>query len=81
MDTALLRHQQIHAGLSKAARVLLGHQDKLRKVLLYSASSMESGTSKKLLQELMSAAIKPSPVKAMFSREEMEVKYSHPSMT
>ena len=72
MDTSKLRQQQITLGLLKAARVLCSRQDNLRQILNHQASSSDgSGTFS--LQHLMCSAIKPSPIKALFDREELEV--------
>ena len=72
MDTSQLRQQQITLGLLKAARVLCSRQDNLRQILSHQASSSD-GSSTFSLQHLMCSAIKPSPIKALFDREELEV--------
>ena len=73
MDTSLLRQQQITLGLLKAARVLCSRQDNLRQILNHQAESTEGGSTFSL-QQLMCSAIKPSPIKALFDREELEVR-------
>lgn len=83
-----LRKQQIRLGLLKAARVLFSCQDKLRQVLLQSLPpdwlpsetepsddplSPDTEAPGSILQQLMVAGTQPSPIKAFFSREELEV--------
>ena len=70
VSTSTLRQQQIHLGLLKAARVLFSRQDNLRQILSHQSYAV-SGTFS--LQQLISSAIKPSPIKALFDREELEV--------
>lgn len=72
IDTALLRKQQICLGLLKAVRVLLSPQEHLRKIIL--SSETAGGTTQTLFQLLMQTAVKPSPIKPIFGREELEVK-------
>jgi len=72
VDTFQLRQQQITLGLLKAARVLCSRQDNLRQILSHQAGSTD-GSSTFSLQHLMCSAIKPSPIKALFDREELEV--------
>ena len=72
VDTSLLTQQQITLGLLKAARVLCSRQDNLRQILNHQANSSDSSSTFSL-QHLMCSAIKPSPVKALFNREELEV--------
>ena len=67
----LLRQQQIRLGLLKAARVLFSQQENLRQIMARPASS--EGDQYSLFQQLLSAATRPSPIKAMFSRDELEV--------
>ena len=76
MDTTLLRQQQITLGLLKAARVLCSRQDNLRQMLNHQAESSDGDSSAFSLQQLMCSAIKPSPIKALFDREELEVHFS-----
>ena len=76
MDTTLLRQQQITLGLLKAARVLCSRQDNLRQILNHQAESSDGGSSTFSSQQLMCSAIKPSPIKALFDREELEVHFS-----
>ena len=89
LDLQELRRQQIRVGLLKAARVLLQHQDVLRKVLhqvvlpqtpshpeIEAAGSddeSEVDAPNLILHQLMVAATQPSPLKATFTREELEV--------
>ena len=73
VDTSLLRQQQITLGLLKAARVLCSRQDNLRQILNHQAESSDGGSTFSL-QQLMCSAIKPSPIKALFDREELEVR-------
>jgi E3 ubiquitin-protein ligase HERC2 len=74
----MLWTQQMRFLILKAAQVLLTQQDNLRKILLQSSvelpveGSLESSTGS-LLQQLMQTATQPSPLKAMFHRNEMEV--------
>lgn len=72
VDTTLLRQQQINLGLLKAARVLFSRQDNLRQILTHQGGD-ETGSRTFSLRQLMAAAIKPSPIKSMFDREELEV--------
>ena len=74
IDTALLRKQQICLGLLKAVRVLLSPQEHLRKIILSSESATVSSEEQTLFQQLMKTAVKPSPIKPIFGREELEVK-------
>ena len=67
-----LRQQQIRLGLLKAARVLFSQQENLRQIMSRPAGSEDEQFS--LFQQLLSAATRPSPIKAMFSRNELEVK-------
>ncbi len=67
----LLRQEQIRLGLLKAARVLFSQQENLRQIMAHPASS--EGDQYSLFQQLLSAATRPSPIKAMFSRDELEV--------
>ena len=74
IDTALLRKQQICLGLLKAVRVLLSPQEHLRKIILSSESVTGSSEEQTLFQQLMKTAVKPSPIKPIFGREELEVR-------
>ena len=78
VDGILLRRQQICLGLLKAVRVLLSPQDHLRKVILTSEDTeAETGglsDERTLFQQLMKTAVKPSPIKPIFGREELEVR-------
>ena len=89
LDLQELRRQQIRVGLLKAARVLLQHQDVLRRVLTQivlpqspsqpeidgagSDDEGEADTPNLILHQLMVTATQPSPLKATFTREELEV--------
>lgn len=75
VDTSQLRQQQVTLGLLKAARVLCSKQDNLRQILNHQADSSDGGSTFSL-QQLMCSAIKPSPIKALFDREELEVRLS-----
>ena len=68
----MLRLQQVTLGLLKAARVLCSRQDNLRQILNHQPDSSNAGSTFSL-QQLMCSAIKPSPIKALFDREELEV--------
>lgn len=74
IDVPLLRQQQIRLGLLKAARVLFSQQENLRQIMARPASS--EGDQFSLFQQLLSAATRPSPIKVMFNRDELEVSYS-----
>ena len=67
----MLRQQQIRLGLLKAARVLFSRQENLRQIMAHPVDATENEYS--LFQQLLSAATVPSPVKAMFGRDELEV--------
>ena len=71
IDVPLLRQQQIRLGLLKAARVLFSQQENLRQIMARPASS--EGDQYSLFQQLLSAATRPSPIKVMFNRDELEV--------
>lgn len=68
---AVLRQQQIRLGLLKAARVLFSRQENLHQIM--SHSTTEGDHQYSLFQQLLSAATRPSPIKAMFTRDELEV--------
>ena len=86
-----LRKQQLRLGLLKAAQTLLLQQNALRQVLSQPtivASDGDCGAACVdddgdttgpvfLMQHLMQVATQPSPVKAIFTREELEVCSSH----
>ena len=81
INMALLRQQQQRLALIKAIGVFCGHQSVLRHILKQSvpmnSSSIEDleSDSKRdilLIQKLLSKAIQPSPIKAIFSKREME---------
>ena len=71
INVTVLRQQQIRLGLLKAARVLFSQQENLRQIMARPVDTKESEYS--LFQQLLSAATIPSPVKAMFGRDELEV--------
>ena len=66
----LLREQQIRLGLLKAARVLFSQQDNLRQIM---RQTEVEGEEYSLFQQLLGAATRPSPIKAVFGRDELEV--------
>ena len=68
----MLRQQQIRLGLLKAARVLFSRQENLRQIMGHPMEEEEHQYS--LFQQLLGAATRPSPIKAMFGRDELEVK-------
>uniref|UniRef100_A0A669B1P6 E3 ubiquitin-protein ligase HERC2 n=1 Tax=Oreochromis niloticus TaxID=8128 RepID=A0A669B1P6_ORENI len=88
VDLSLLRCQQLRLYVLKAARALLSHQDKLRQILSQPAVALHTDPVASpdvgdlspegplppliLLQQLLSAATQPSPIKAIFDRQEME---------
>eukprot|EP00118_Oscarella_pearsei_P022140 m.252836 g.252836 ORF g.252836 m.252836 type:complete len:3992 (+) comp40356_c1_seq2:177-12152(+) len=65
-----LRLQHLFYGLTKASRVFFTRQDIFRQVLLQPVTS-----SKSLFEEVLHAATMPSPVKAIFGREEIEAAF------
>ena len=71
IETRLLRQQQIRLGLLKAARVLFSQQENLQQIMAHPLGDTEHQYS--LFQQLLSAATRPSPIKAIFSRDEFEV--------
>ena len=87
---SLLHKQQVRLGLLKAGRVLFTRQDNLRRILAQSTASpvvgTESGSSggggddaaspmpSLLIQHMMHMATQPSPLKATFTTEELEVR-------
>ena len=71
MNVPLLRQQQIRLGLLKAARVLFSQQENLHQIMSHPAGA--EGRESSLFQQLLSAATRPSPIKAMFGRDELEV--------
>ena len=87
VDMYELRRQQIRIGLIKASRVLLKHQVILRQILtqevLLECQHPEPDTNTSddeitetpnmILQQVMMMATQPSPLKAIFSQEELEV--------
>jgi E3 ubiquitin-protein ligase HERC2 len=66
VDMILLRQQQIFLSLLRAARVLFNRQDSLRYILSQQANNLS------LFQQVLHTATLPSPVKAVFNREEIE---------
>ena len=83
VNVCLLRRQQEMLLILKAVRVLLGNQAQLRKVLKqpYVASQekhldleeLDNPKIELLLEKVLAKATQPSPVKAIFSRQELEV--------
>lgn len=86
VNVSLLRSQQHQLAAMKACRQLFRHQRILRKVLKQSSvetvltlealnegDDVESNAEQLLIQRLMLKATQPSPLKAIFSREELEV--------
>lgn len=71
INVTVLRQQQIRLGLLKAARVLFSRQENLRQIMARPVGTKEDEYS--LFQQLLSAATIPSPIKAMFGRDELEV--------
>lgn len=71
INILLLRQEQIRLGLLKAARVLFSQQENLQQIMANPTSS--EGDQFSLFQQLLSAATRPSPIKAMFGRDELEV--------
>lgn len=67
----MLRGQQIRLGLLKAACVLFSQQDNLRQIMSHSADTEAEEYS--LFQQLLGAATRPSTIKALFERDELEV--------
>ncbi|CAH1268469.1 HERC2 [Branchiostoma lanceolatum] len=84
INRTLLRKQQVRLGLLKASGVLFHQQKNLRRILALvstldstaaDSATEEEGLPKEtvtLMQQLMSAATQPSPVKAIFARQELE---------
>lgn len=83
-----LRKQQLRLGILKASRVLLSRQEVLRQVLsqrIHPSLMPIQDTSEPssdedapeppstILQQLMVAATQPSPLKPVFTKEELEV--------
>ncbi len=60
---------------TQAVRVLLSPQEHLRKIILSSESTDDESEAQTLFQQLMKTAVKPSPIKPIFGREELEVSY------
>ena len=69
---AALRRQQIRLGLLKAARVLFSQQENLLQIMTSKSDVIDDEYQYSLFQQLLSAATRPSPVKAMFGKEELE---------
>ncbi|KAI8508669.1 E3 ubiquitin-protein ligase herc2, partial [Branchiostoma belcheri] len=84
INRTLLRKQQVRLGLLKASGVLFHQQKNLRRILAListldtsapDSAAEEEGLPKEtvtLMQQLMMAATQPSPVKAIFARQELE---------
>ena len=60
----------------KAARVLFSQQENLRQIMAKPTTGDEEYRYS-LFQQLLSAATRPSPIKAVFGRDELEVWYPH----
>ena len=83
-NISLLRRQQEMLLILKAVRVLLGNQGQLRKILKqpYVAvgekqldlEELENPKIELLLEKVLAKATQPSPVKAIFCRQELEVR-------
>ena len=54
--------------------MLFSQQDNLQQIMASPTPSSSEGTQFSLFQQLLSAATRPSPIKAMFSRDELEVR-------
>lgn len=91
VNVSLLRSQQHQLAAMKACHQLFQHQRILRKVLkqpstgiaisidaLNEGDDSESGSEQLLIQKLMIKATQPSPLKAIFTKEELEVFIHHP---
>lgn len=87
VNASLLRSQQHQLAAIKACRQLFRHQRILRKVLkqpsvdtvltfetLNEGTDVETNPEQLLIQKIMLKATQPSPLKAIFSREELEVR-------
>ncbi|KAJ8297784.1 hypothetical protein KUTeg_024315 [Tegillarca granosa] len=87
LDLEELRHQQIRLGLLRASKTLFSRKQNLRQILLRPIFTDDPGTVSNysddepnadletptsVLQSLMLAATQPSPIKAIFSHEELE---------
>lgn len=86
VNVSLLRSQQHQLAAMKACRQLFRHQRLLRRVLkqpavetimsleaLNEGEDIESNSDQLLIQKLMIKATQPSPLKAIFTKEELEV--------
>ena len=73
INIPLLRRQQIRLGLLKAARVLFSLQDNLRQIMGREVSEAQE-EKYSLFQQLLGAATRPSPIKAIFGKDELEVR-------
>lgn len=73
IDMTGLRQQQIRLGLLKAACVLFSQQENLLQIMTSKSDVIDDDEYQySLFQQLLSAATRPSPVKAMFGKEELE---------
>lgn len=90
VDIGELRRQQVKLGMLRAGRVLLQHQNILRKILTQITlpelqhSEVDNSTSDEdfspdtgdsvntILQQFLMSATQPSPLKALFCRDELE---------
>ena len=85
VNIKMLHHQQLRHGLMKAAQALFSSQNLLRQIMCQVTPRDPSDLppvvhddepgqeTHMLMQQLMQAATQPSPLKAIFSKEEMEV--------
>lgn len=73
IDVPTLRQQQIRLGLLKAACVLFSQQENLQEIMTNRTTKGSDDYDYSLFQQLLSAATRPSPIKAMFGRDELEV--------
>ena len=76
---AILRQQQIRLGLLKAARTIFSQQENLQQIMSHPGHH-DDDSQYSLFQQLLSAATRPSPIKAMFGRDELEVVYVYMSL-
>lgn len=86
VNVSLLRSQQHQLAAMKACHQLFRHQRLLRRVLkqpsvetvtsleaLNEGEDVDSNSEQLLIQKLMIKATQPSPLKAIFTKEELEV--------
>ena len=73
IEVTALRQQQIRLGLLKAARVLFSKQENLQEIMTKQTIELDDDYKYSLFQQLLSAATRPSPIKAIFAKDELEV--------